>query len=183
MVNLVSVDGQRYLVDVGFGAHGPMQPAPLVSGTEFSTISPVRGKLEYRNLSQHTDPSQRVWVYSTLGDPQAEWIERYCFTETEFFAEDFTVMNLSTMTLPTSYFVQTVLAMRAITDVAGDTVVGIWTLHKNELKQRLGDKVVTSEMLKNEEQRVGALAKYFGIVLKQREIDAIKGLASELRES
>lgn len=180
MVNLVTVDGQRYLVDVGYGSPGPLQPVPLVDGHSFSIVSPQAGKLEYRALSQHLDPQQRVWVYS-MGNLDAELREQYCFTETEFFPEDFEVMNLSTMTLPTSYFIQTVLAMVAIVDKKTGAPEGTLTLHKDEIKRHYRGDTTVLETLKNEEQRVKALETYFGVVLNQRDRDAIKGRATELK--
>lgn len=181
MVNLVTLDGQRYLVDVGFGGPGPMVPARLESGHEFTTIAPAQGKLEHRSVAQHTDPNQRVWVYSYREGPAADWREQYCFTEMEFFPEDFAVMNLSTMTLPTSYFVQTVLAMHTIIEEETNELVGMMTLHKNEVKRKYKGEQSLVETLENEDQRVKALEEHFSVVLKPRERDAIKGLASELR--
>ena len=118
MVNLVRIDGRRYLVDAGFGGHGPCRPMPLEPETEGGIVregvAPQQLKLEYKRLPRHTDPEQRVWVYSYRERAGARWIEAYCFTELEFFADDFEVMNLDTMTRRESYFVQTVIAQRFV---------------------------------------------------------------------
>src|SRR5690349_17877726 len=114
MVNIVTVDHRRYLVDVGYGANNPCRIVPIERGIEFENICPVRGKLEHKALPQHTDPEQRVWVYSTQENRDGPWTEQYAFVDMEFFPADFEVMNLSTMTAPESYFVKTVLATKVL---------------------------------------------------------------------
>ncbi len=181
MVNIVSIEGKRYLVDVGYGSNVPPCPIPLEHGVEFDSISPARGKLEYKNISDFTDPHQRVWVFSTQENSQAPWTEQNCFADYEFLPQDFVVMNLSTMTSPTSFFVKTVVATRTILDEEKQRAVGVMILHKNYVKQRLGGKSEILETLETEEQRVKAFDKYFRIVVSAEEQKAIRGLASELK--
>ncbi|KAJ4288744.1 hypothetical protein N0V88_007278 [Collariella sp. IMI 366227] len=143
MVNIVTINNQhsqpqRYLVDTAFGSNTALHPIPLTHNHTFLNLPPSHGRLQYRRLAEHTDPSQRAWVYSIRENDAADWTEMYSFTETEFFPGDFEVMNLRTMTAPQSFFVQSVM----------------W-----EIIERLG----------NEEERVSALEKYFGIVLSQEE--------------
>ncbi|KAF4930097.1 Arylamine N-acetyltransferase 2 [Colletotrichum viniferum] len=183
MVNLIRIGGQRYMVDVGFGKGAAMVPVPLNSGHEFSTIAPLRGKLVYEKLEQHTDSDQRMWVYYSTDSADGPFRQRNCFTEMEFFPEDFEVMNLATMSRPTSYFVKTVLAMRTILDPETRTAVGTLVLHKDEVKQKIGDNLELLETLKNEAQRVAALEKYFSIKLRPEEQRAIKNMPTELLES
>ncbi|EGO54175.1 hypothetical protein NEUTE1DRAFT_124490 [Neurospora tetrasperma FGSC 2508] len=189
MVNIVTINNTRYLVDVGFGSHGSVNPVPLEHNYIFTTVSPARGKLEYKSLSQHTDPTnQRIWVYSTQENPSAPWKEMYCFAaDTEFFPADFEVMNLSTMTSPQSFFVQTVMCMWLLLndnnndDDKQEQPIGLLILHKDYVKRRIGDKSEIIEQFESEEQRVKALQKYFGIVLTRKEKEAIRGLPSELK--
>ncbi|KAJ4390335.1 hypothetical protein N0V85_007323 [Neurospora sp. IMI 360204] len=190
MVNIVTINNTRYLVDVGFGSNGSVNPVPLVHNHIFPTVSPVRGRLEYKSLSQHTDPTnQRIWVYSTQENSSALWKEMYCFAaDMEFFPADFEVMNLSTMTSPQSFFVQTVMCMWLLLDDDDDDddkkeqqPIGVLILHKDYVKRRIGDKSEIIEHFESEEQRVKALQKYFGIVLTKKEKEAIRGLPSELK--
>lgn len=183
MVNIVTIKGQKYLVDVGFGAKEPIRPVPLQHGVEVAGVGPVRGKLELGPLGRHAQQDkagQQVWKYSTRADASADWEEMYSFVEVEFFPEDFEVMNYFVMTRPQSFFVQTVLAYRVIMSQEGE-LVGEMILHKNTVKEvRDGASRVLQE-LRAEEERVEALEKYFFIKLTDRERVAIKGLASELR--
>lgn len=199
MVNIVTINKTRYLVDVGFGSNGSVHPVPLENNRIFTTVSPVRGKLEYKSLSQHTDQaSQRIWVYSTQENQSAPWKEMYCFAANmEFFPADFEVMNLSTMTSPQSFFVQTVMCMWLLlnddshNDIddeddkkerqPGPGPIGVLILHKDYVKRRIGGKSEIIEHFESEEQRVEALERYFGIVLTRKEREAIRGLPSELK--
>ncbi|GKT50697.1 arylamine N-acetyltransferase 2 [Colletotrichum spaethianum] len=184
MLNLVTIDDQRYVVDVGFGKGATMVPVPLHkdSGFEFTTIAPLRGKLVYEKLEQNTDPDQRMWVYSSTDTADGPFRQRNCFTEQEFFPEDFEIMNYAVMKKPTSYFVKTVLCMRTIMNPETKKAEGTIVLHKDEVKRKIGDKVELLETLKNEEERVKAIEKYFFIALTPAEQKAIKGMPQELLE-
>lgn len=184
MLNLVTIGSQRYMVDVGFGKGATMIPVPLnkETGHEFTTIAPLRGKLVYEKLEQNTDPSQRMWVYYSTDNADGPLMQRNCFTEQEFFPEDFEIMNWATMTKPTSYFVKTVMIMRTILNHETKQAEGTIVLHKDEVKRKIGDKVELLETLKNEAERVKAIEKYFSIVLTPSEQKAIIGMPQELLE-
>jgi arylamine N-acetyltransferase len=181
MVNIVTINGRRYLVDVGFGSNGAPHPLPMENGHEFVGVAPTRGRLQYRNLGFHTNPSQRVWVYSVQENETALWRDMYHFVETEFMAGDFEVMNLRTMTTPQSFFVQSVMCMCTILSKEKEEPVGLLILHRDYVKRRMGAESEIIEQLESEQQRVKALEKYFGIVLSPEEQRGIRGLASELR--
>ncbi|KAK3303734.1 uncharacterized protein B0T15DRAFT_541080 [Chaetomium strumarium] len=185
MVNIVTINGERYLVDVGFGSNGPTHPIPLHDGVEFDGVPPARGRLQYRKLDEHTDPNQRVWLYAVQAadreDSSSAWRDMYHFVETEFLPEDFEVMNLATMTAPQSFFVQSVMCMCTILDEQEERPVGLLILHRDYVKRRVGGEAGIIELFETEEQRVAALKKYFGIVLSAEEKKAIRGLASEIR--
>lgn len=182
MVNLVTIDTTKYLVDVGFGSGEPLQPVPLQDGYQFPGIAVNECRLQLKHLPQLThqnDPTQRLWVYSACEAMQG-WKEMYSFTETEFFPEDFEVMSHFVMTRPQSYFVQTVLAYRVTMSEAGELLDEL-ILHKDYVRRKNANFTETLELLQTEEQRVKALEKHFFIRLTEREKSAIKGLASELK--
>ncbi|CCF34326.1 N-acetyltransferase [Colletotrichum higginsianum] len=185
MLNLVTVDGQRYMVDVGFGKGAAMVPVPLRrdSSPEFTTIAPLRGRLVYERLEQNTDAAQRMWVYYSTDSADGPFRQRNCFTEQEFFPEDFEVMNWAVMSRPTSYFVKTVLCMRTILNPDTMRAEGTVVLHKDEVKRKIGDRVEVLETLKNEADRVRAIEKYFFIALTPAEQKAIRGMPQELLET
>ncbi|KAL7813637.1 arylamine N-acetyltransferase 1 [Trichoderma aethiopicum] len=181
--NIITINQTRYLVDVAFGSYNIFHPVPLTSGLEFDNIAPRRGKLEFRPLAQSTSPStQSVWVYSSQDDPSAQWIERYCFTDMEFFREDYQVANYYCSTVRTSVFVNQVFALRGILNDEGNGLAGVLTLVQGEVRRRVdgvpGMEVV--ERMDNEEERVKALGKWFAIPLTNKEARAIRQMPSEL---
>lgn len=181
MVNIVTIEEQKYLVDVGFGVDVPSHPLPLISGHVCTGIAPQLLRLEYKRLLNHTDSSQRAWVYSHRENNDAEWMEAYSFVEIEFFPEDYEVMNLSTMTLPQSFFTQTVVCLKVILNEESKEIEGVLILVHNEIKKRIGGVTDVVEKLESEEHRVKALEKWFCIVLTEAEKKGIIGLASELK--
>lgn len=191
MVNIVTIDNVKYLVDVGFGANGPTKPLPLVSGEETAGIGTTRFKLTYTALPGHTDRTQRMWMFSFRGDDDAPWVDAYAFTEMEFFPEDFEVMNLSTMTLRQSFFVQSVFCVKMAVETweggveeDGEGVEGVgWlTLHGEKVTRKIARKPAEGlQELKTEEERVEALKRWFGIELSEAEKGGIQGLSTEIR--
>jgi arylamine N-acetyltransferase len=181
MVNIVTIEDQRYLVDVGFGAPVPTHPLPLIPGHLCTGIAPQSLQLEHKSLLHHTDPSQRAWVYSYRENHDTPWTEAYSFVEIEFFPQDYEVMNLSTMTLPQSFFTQTVVCVKIILNEESNEMEGILTLVHNEVKTKIRGVSEVVEKLEREEQRIKALEKWFSIVLTEAEKKGIIGLATELR--
>lgn len=188
MVNIVTVDGCRFLVDVGFGAKEPTHPVRLIDGHEFDGLFSTKGLLQLKHLEKHSlaaklDPAQRLWVYSVQSTAQSEWEEMYSFTETEFFPEDYELMSYFVSTRPDSWFVQEVIAYRMLLGGEPDgRLIGEVTLHRDVLKTRREGKEEIVKKLRNEDDRVKTLGQYFDINLTQREQRAIKGLVSEIRE-
>jgi arylamine N-acetyltransferase len=119
-------------------------------------------------------------VYSYRRDAADDWNEAYSFVEVEFFPEDYEVMNLREMTMPQSFFKQTVLCTKALQDPETKSLNGTLTLFKDEIRKRVGHEITTLEKFTSEEQRVAGLEKWFGIVLNSEEKRGIIGLATEL---
>jgi arylamine N-acetyltransferase len=182
MVNIIKLGDIKYLVDVGFGIDGPCCPVPLESKHEEPGISPQMLRLEYKSLLIHSDPGQRLWVYSHKRMPGNEWFEAYAFSELEFFPEDFEVMNYSTMTSRLSFFTQRVVAVKGILCPEKNEIQGVLSLDNNQIKKRIHWELVESEIFTTENERIGGLEKWFGIRLNAKEKIGIKYLVSELPE-
>ncbi|POS73426.1 N-acetyltransferase [Diaporthe helianthi] len=184
MVNLVTIKGKKYLVDVGFGAQEATQPIPLEDGYEITTIAPTRGRLELKHIDKQVtkdDPAQRLWVWcSKRGGEGSEWEDMYSFSESEVFPEDFEALNYFIMTRPQSFFLQNVIAYRPVLDEATGELVAERILHGNVVKEGASGQDRVLEVLETEEDRVGALDRYFDIRLTEQEKRGIKGLATEL---
>jgi Arylamine N-acetyltransferase len=179
MVNIVAVGQQKYLIDVGFGSNGPHQPVPLIDGFEAHNVGDQSARLIYGPIAQHTRAGQFLWQYEICNSGGA-WIPAYCFTETEFLPEDFTIINYYMSTSPESWFLSHVMCIRMILDDEGEKVIGDLTLFDNTLKRRLG---ATSEVLQSfasEEERVAALEKYFHISISKEDQESICQTTSKI---
>ncbi|KAJ4155151.1 hypothetical protein LMH87_000408 [Akanthomyces muscarius] len=184
MCLIVTIDGVKYVADVGYGGDAAMQPIPLVSGTEFTVLAPRRGRLEYRNIDMHTDPTQRLWVYSTRDslDGSAPWVEQNCFAELEYFFNDYYQVNYYTSTNPRSFFMAQLLAMRALLEEdtrpgrEGDVrLAGILTYFRGEVRRRSEGSMERQVLatVTTEAERVAALEKWFGIPLTEADRQSI----------
>lgn len=190
MCLIVTIDGVKYVVDVGFGGDAAMQPIPLVSGTEFTVLAPRRGRLEYRSIDQHTDPAQRLWVYSTRDslDDSAPWVEQNCFVELEFFFNDYYQVNYYTATHPRSFFMSQLLAMRALLDddAEGDVrLAGVLTFFRGEVRRRSEGSMERRvlESVATEAQSVAALDRWFAIPLTEADRQSIFSTGLALDEA
>lgn len=179
MVNIVIIDNQRYLVDVGYGADGPSRPLPLVSGRPLKGTPGQELVLERRHLQQHQDPSQQVWVYSQRRG-STPWMEIYHFTDTEFLPADLEILNHYNMTR--SFFAEAIVVQRFIFSESEDEegLSGMVLLLRDQIKRR-DSRGESIEVLSSEDERLAALEKVFHIKLTQQQSEAIRGSKSELR--
>lgn len=181
MVNIVTLSNhKRYMVDVGFGANGPIRPLLLdAENSQTYGIQPAEIRLVYENIPQNTDPGQKLWIYQHRNDPSAEWVAVYCFTELEFLPQDYEIMNFWTSRSRKSWFTQRIVVVRM--EMEGGEVMGTIMLDGAEVKMRVGGETKLVFTCKTEGERVGALEEWFGIVLGEDERRGIRGMVSEIK--
>lgn len=96
IVNIVQLpSGTEYHVDAAFGGDGPTRPLPLIPGLVSQNLGTQEVRLVrgYMDKQTRRDRDREVWIYQYRNDAAREWNSFYSFTETEFFQEDFEVMN------------------------------------------------------------------------------------------
>lgn len=98
-VLVVTVDGEPWLADTGFGASGILEPVPLLHGAEV-----VQGGWTFGITLE----DEGIHVLRTLG-PEG-WADLYAFAPASLYPADFTVMNHYSSTHPQSRFVGQVVA-------------------------------------------------------------------------
>ncbi|PYH95684.1 arylamine N-acetyltransferase 2 [Aspergillus ellipticus CBS 707.79] len=187
--------GQKYSMDVGFGGDGPTRPLSLDSPGQ---VIQNLGLQEIR-LVRDTIPKQRLidprfWIYQYRNGPDKDWNSFYCFTEAEFFREDFEIM--SCFANSTGMHRYTVMVVRFIREgedvklfqnleVARDSeevkIVGKVMLMDNLVKVNRGGKTSVVEVLDSEEDRVRALTEYFRISLTEDEVSSMRGWDTALK--
>ena len=201
----MSCKGTKYLVDIGLGAQGSLQPIRLDEDGAVARGAPgVVLRLIKRHLADFTS-GQRMWVleFCTVKRSEeepmdaarmtesVEWKAAYAFEDREWLPHDFAPLNFSQSMNPRSMFVKTVVLTRVVLSEDGGEAVGQVTCVGGEISRRMrvGHKGevgwrVEKEVLRvceSEEERVEGLERWFGVVLRQDERRGIKGLASEIR--
>jgi arylamine N-acetyltransferase len=166
MVNIVIVDGKRYLVEVGYGSnHTALQPVPLVHDTIWKdNLAPGSYRLVLEPI-QGSETDQKFWKFQHRTGPDKELENGYCFTETEFTPMDFEVMNWHRSRHPTIFWTQRVICSKMLwsgEEKEDGKVVGALTI-QNDLKRRIGAESERITVFKTEKERLQALDEYFGI--------------------
>ncbi|KAJ9394902.1 hypothetical protein DTO282F9_8206 [Paecilomyces variotii] len=183
MVLIVTIGSGKYMVDVGFGPACPPRPLPLEADYTAVSVAPAELRLIRDSIPEFTDESQKVWIYQVRSSPEKPWAPAYCFSDIEFLPQDFAVMNFSTSKGEHSPFTKDLMIMKMILDDEEDALIGQYTLSGTEVKQRIGGDTKIVETLRTEQDRVNALATWFGMHLREEEINGIRGMVSELVEA
>jgi arylamine N-acetyltransferase len=189
MLNLVRLEDEWYVVDVGMGAMGPNLPYPLRDGFETTSIAPRKIRLQlrsiaesYARLSGSSSGSPKMWCYDLcyepVGSAEDKWVPVYCFTETEFLPQDYQMMSFWTSTNLTSFFTRNVTCTKMIMDEAKEKIVGNITLFGDTIRESIGsDRRVVKECT-TEDDRVQVLSELFNITLTDHEKN---GISADLR--
>lgn len=170
----------RCQVDVGFGPECPTRPLPLEEDKPVAYIAPAEMRLIKDSIPEFTDKSQKVWIYQTRHTPSSDWRPAYCFSEIEFLPQDFGVMNFYTSQSRTSWFTQKVVCVRIILDANEEKIEGQLILAGNQVKRRIRGESEVLQTLKTENDRVNALATWFGLHFQEEEVQGIQGLVSQI---
>ncbi|MER5205795.1 arylamine N-acetyltransferase [Streptomyces sp. NPDC002825] len=103
---VVTVDGEQWLADVGFGWQGPLEPVPLRDGARVEQGGWTFG-IGVEDEGIHVLRSLR---------PEG-WTDLYAFSPQALYPGDFTVMNHYSSSHPQSRFLGQVVAQRPGADV------------------------------------------------------------------
>ncbi|KAH7400607.1 arylamine N-acetyltransferase 1 [Phaeosphaeria sp. MPI-PUGE-AT-0046c] len=174
MLNLVQLDNEWYVVDVGMGSMGPNMPYPLQNGFETISIAPRKIRIQRRAIAEsYGNHSNELWCYDVCHEPTDTqddvWIPTYCFTETEFLPQDYQMMSWFTSTHPGSFFTRYVTSTRMIMDKAHEKIIGNVTLFEGGVKESIGAERKVVKDCKSESERIEALKEIFDIELSEEE--------------
>lgn len=185
MLNLVRLDNDWYVVDVGMGAMGPNLPYPLRDGYETTSIAPRKIRLQWRSIAEShakrsaiANGAPKMWCYDVCHKPsdnagEEQWIPTYCFTETEFLPQDYEVMSWYTSTNQSSFFTRYLICSRMLMDEDREVIVGNVGLVDDTVREQIGpDRKVVKEC-KSEDERLQALEEIFGVHLTDEEKNGI----------
>ena len=92
---IVTLEGERWLIDVGFGAYGLLEPIPLETGIQHQQFGEIF-KLDH--------DEQLGLIFKTTVNEQ--WVSQYAFTLEQCFPVDFIFPNYYHSHSPDSIFTQ-----------------------------------------------------------------------------
>lgn len=184
MLNLVRLDEEWYVVDVGMGSMGPDLPYPLRDGFETTSIAPRQIRVQLRSIvesyatkSANSTGPPKLWCfdvcYNPADDAKNEWVPVYCFTEMEFLPQDYETMSWFTSTNPRSFFTRYVTCTKMLMDEDRGVIVGNVTLFMDTVRETIGANRKVIKECKTEDERLQALAEIFSVHLTDEEKKAI----------
>lgn len=171
-LSIVTLNNQKYLVDVGFGGNNILAPMPIVDGYTTKMIGEEEAKIVHQPI-KYSKSQEPIWQYHYRHKPDEEWTVAYCFILLEFFEADFQMGNFYTANSFDVPFTHFLLGAKIV--LKDGVPVGRLTLLGDTFKLRDASGVKVLKECKTEQERIAALKEYFGIELIQEEIDAIKG--------
>jgi len=145
-ITLVTIDKEKWLLDIGFGSETPPIPIPLIPNTSISFKNQTFRLIKY-DLHGFMLQSQNG----------KEWKNLYSFDLSLVYPEDLNYANYYTSTNPKSFFVQARVAAIPIDN-------GIKSLYNMILKKRVNDNEETI-ILKEDQSYLDTIKQEFGIVL------------------
>lgn len=181
MVNIITIAGHKYMVDVGFGGNGPTAPLLLKHNVVQERIIPGQMRLIQSKIAEHTDPSQRLWIYQIRHAVDKDWEPTYCFTETEFLPQDYELMNFWTSQNRRSLFTYSILMAKMIMSEEGRLIGTVTLSDGREAKKRIGSEVVETRVCRSEQERLRLLKEWFNIRLAEEEERGITGTVTQLK--
>lgn len=147
LIHLVKVEGQEWLIDVGFGAETPSNPLPFILDTEIKT--------KHQCFKFVEDELYGIMLQSKK---EHGWINLYSFDFCYVCDADIEYANHCTETSPHSFFTSARVATIPIEN-------GYRSLLNNTIKTQIHDKIETLE-LQEDNTYFEALEKYFGIEIQ-----------------
>ena len=189
-VILVLIGSKKYLVDVGFGGHGSIEPTLVEEGATAQGVPGVTHHLVRRKLAPFTS-DQELWLVevhirkegaSGPEDENAAWQPAYCFADQEWLPQDFEITNYRVSRDPRSMFTYRVLVTKTVLDESGEHAIGQRVLINEEATERSRDgKKTILRTCKSEAERVDALARWFDMNLTPEEVDGIRGRVTAIK--
>ena len=187
MVNVVSLPGggEEWLVDVGFGGHGPVRPLPVdreeVVGGAGQKVWRVRKYgLEGREDAEDAEQREEMRVLeTTLEGREESWKPLYAFGRNlAFKTRDYEILNWAVATHPGSWFTEKMVCIKFVREE--EELIGAMILDGNTFTRRVGAHKEVLKECHTETERVEGLIKWFGMKFSDEEVEGIRGLPSAL---
>ena len=182
MVNIVTIQGKRYMVDVGFGTGQATHPLPLVDREPTLNVRPSQQvRLRWDAISQAENKDAKLWIFERQDKADGPWIPTYCFPDNvEYLPADYAVMSYFTSTNRMSFFTYKLIVAKFVLDEAGEEIIGTLVMFGDKAHKRiLGEKEELGTFEK-EGERVKALEQHFDLRLSETQQVGIRGTVSAI---
>ena len=178
MVLIVTIEGQRFLVDTGFGIDNIIQPLPLVAGPVLPGVRPMSYRLLHKPIRSLQKRDFKYWVLQLQKEDGDDFMDCYAFNpDMEFMESDFKIMSLVVNQTPGTIFTNGVLCVRAI--LVDGEVMGIFCIMGDELKERRRKVTAVLKKFTCEDDRIDALKEHFGVeITKEQKTRVESGIAA-----
>lgn len=157
----VELDGERWLVDVGFGAHGLIEPLRVQTASESA---------QFAERFRLCDAGRHGLMLQAL--VKGEFMDQYCFTNEESMEADYAIANHYTATAVNSIFVQRLICTKPTP--GGRVTLGNGVLIRAE-KNPSGDERKV-ERVRTASELDHTLREVFGIQLEAAELENLANL-------
>lgn len=182
MVNVITIKGKRYVVDVGFGTGQSTHPLELVDRSPSTNIKPNQlVRLRWDAITEAENKDSKMWIFERQDKEDGPWIPTYCFLDNvEYLPQDYMVMSHFTSTHRMSFFTYKVVVAKFLLDDTGSEIIGTIVLFGNSAHKRVHGVKEDLGTFEKEEDRIQALQKHFGIELGKPQKAGIAGMVSAI---
>ncbi|KAI1297825.1 hypothetical protein F5Y03DRAFT_369043 [Xylaria venustula] len=181
VINIVTIDDKKYVVDTNFNQFGSPFPVPLVHNEPVTDVWTRRRRMIHERIPGWAETDQKWWRMQVMHEGDDYWMDVYCFREVEWMALDFALQLAGIQKLDMGWFNHVVVCYRII--VEDEVPVGWIMARGDKLTRSYKGLVQTIETFECESDRVAALSEHFGISLSEHEQQHIIGTKTELKEA
>jgi arylamine N-acetyltransferase len=182
MVNIVKIQGKRYMVDVGFGTGQATHPLLLVDRAPTMNIRPSQQvRVRWDAISEAENKDAKLWIFERQDKADGPWIPTYCFPDNvEYLPADYAMMSYFTSTSRTSFFTYKLIVAKFVLDEAREEIVGTVVMFGNKAHKRILGEKEDLGTFEKEEERVVALEQHFDLRLSEAQQAGIRGMVSAI---
>lgn len=181
MVNIVTIQGRRYAVDVGYGAGSATRPLPLEDGVEHVNIRPGQMvRLRFDSIEAF-ESNSKVWIFERKVQPHGRWAPMYCFPDgVEFLPADYLGMNMFTSSSRMVFFTYSLIVVKFVQSEDGEEVIGEKVCLDGKVHRRVPGKKEWELQCHSEHERADILEQEFNIHLDDEDQSEILGMVTML---